>query len=63
MSNLRRIPYTKPLPPGAEIITRKGKRLAPFKDQRGTTVEAPPQQRRIADSPAVDEVGWRVQGC
>jgi integrase len=41
MSNLRRIPYTKPLPAGAEVITRKGQRFARFKDRKGKTVEAP----------------------
>lgn len=37
MANLRRIPYTKPIPPGSEIITRKGERYARFKDKRGKT--------------------------
>jgi integrase len=41
MSNLRRIPYTKPLPPNAQIITRKGQRLARWQDKRGQTREAP----------------------
>jgi integrase/recombinase XerC len=41
VSNLRRIPYTKPLPAGAEVITRKGQRFARFKDRRGKAVEAP----------------------
>jgi integrase len=41
VSNLRRIPYTKPLPTSAEIITRKGQRFARFKDRKGKTVEAP----------------------
>jgi integrase len=41
MSSLRRMPYTKPIPPGAEIITRNGKRLARFKDKKGRTVTAP----------------------
>jgi hypothetical protein len=41
MSSLRRMPYTKPIPPGAEIITRNGKRLARFKDKKGKTVTAP----------------------
>jgi hypothetical protein len=50
MSNLRRLPYTKPLPAGAQIITKKGERLARFKDRRGKTVEAP-----------VNEDGTRIQ--
>ena len=33
--------YTKPLPAGAETITRKGQRLARFKDGRGRTQTAP----------------------
>src|SRR4051794_2871284 len=41
MSNLRRIPYTKPIPPDAEIVTRKGQRFARLKDRKGKTVEAP----------------------
>jgi integrase len=50
MSNLRRIPYTKPLPPGAEVFTRKGKRLARWKDGKSRTREAP-----------VNEDGTRMQ--
>jgi integrase len=41
VSNLRRIPYTKPIPAGAEVITRKGQRFARFKDRRGKAAEAP----------------------
>jgi hypothetical protein len=41
MSNLRRIPYTKPIPADAEIITRKGQRFARIKDRKGKIVEAP----------------------
>ncbi len=41
MSNLRRVPYTKPIPEGAQLFTRKGERFARFKDGRGKTVEAP----------------------
>ena len=33
--------YTKPLPAGAKIITRKGKRLAEWKDAKGKTRTAP----------------------
>jgi hypothetical protein len=40
MANLRRIPYTEPIPAGAENVTRKGKRFARFKDRRGKVVEA-----------------------
>jgi excisionase family DNA binding protein len=40
MSNLRRVPYTKPVPEGAEIVTKKGERFARFK-RGGKTVEAP----------------------
>ncbi|MHB1426380.1 MAG: hypothetical protein ACYC3I_24725 [Gemmataceae bacterium] len=32
MVSLRKIPYTKPLPAGAEVITRKGKRVARWID-------------------------------
>lgn len=38
---LRKITYTKPIPEGADLFTRKGKRFARFKDNRGRTVEAP----------------------
>jgi integrase len=41
MANLRRVPYTKPIPACAEIITRKGERFARFKDKKGKTVLAP----------------------
>jgi hypothetical protein len=45
VSRLRRIPYTKPIPPGAEIVTRKGKAFACFKDKRGRTVTAPQTEK------------------
>ncbi len=41
MARLRRIPYTKPIPAGAEIITRKGKQYARFLDDDGKPVLAP----------------------
>jgi hypothetical protein len=41
VSNLRRVPYTKPIPEGAEIVTRKGQRFARWKAGKGKTVEAP----------------------
>src|SRR5262245_46859775 len=40
MARLRRVPYTKPIPPGAQIITHKGKPHARFTDD-GKTVVAP----------------------
>ena len=41
MARIFRQTYTKPMPDGAEIITRKGKRLARFRDSRGRMVTAP----------------------
>jgi integrase len=41
VAHLRRPPYTKPVPPDAEIFTRKGNRFARFEDRKGRTVEAP----------------------
>jgi hypothetical protein len=41
MPHLRRVPYTKPIPAGAEIINRKGQLFARLKDRKGKTVEAP----------------------
>src|SRR5215475_9803048 len=41
MASLIRQHYTRPIPPDAEIITRKGKCLARFKDKGGRTVLAP----------------------
>jgi integrase len=38
MARLRRIPYTKPIPPGADIITRKGKPHARFLDDGRTAI-------------------------
>jgi integrase len=38
---LRRPPYTKPLPPDADLFTHKGKLFARFKDRKGRTIEAP----------------------
>ena len=40
MARLRRMPYTKPIPPDAEIISHKGKPHARFTDD-GRTVLAP----------------------
>jgi integrase len=40
LSNLRKIPYTKPLPSNAEVFTRKGKRFARWVDGRGKRREA-----------------------
>ena len=37
---LYRKTYTKPIPPGAELFTRKGERLARFKDGKGRTKTA-----------------------
>jgi hypothetical protein len=41
VAHLRRPPYTKLLPPDAELFTRKGKRFARFHDRQGRIVEAP----------------------
>jgi hypothetical protein len=41
MSNLRRVPYTKPLPADAQLFTRRGQRFARFKTTCGKTIEAP----------------------
>jgi site-specific recombinase XerC len=37
MANLRRVPYTKPIPAGAEIIKHKGEPHARYKDKKGKT--------------------------
>jgi len=37
MATVYKPTFTKPLPPGAEIITRKGERLARWKDAKGKT--------------------------
>ncbi len=41
MGSLRRKTFTKPLPASAEIITRKGTRLAKWKDKAGKTRTTP----------------------
>lgn len=41
MASVYRRTYYRPLPQGAEIITRKGKRLAKWKDEKGRTRTAP----------------------
>ena len=41
MAYLRRPPYTKPIPPDAEIVTVKGKPHARFRGDGGRTVTAP----------------------
>jgi len=40
MARIFRQTYSKPLPEGAQIIRRKGQRLARFKDSNGSTVTA-----------------------
>lgn len=40
MPSLRKIPFTKPLPAGAEIFTRKGKRFARWIDGKNKPREA-----------------------
>ncbi len=40
MSHLRKIPFTKPIPAGAEMVTRRGVRLAHWTDGRGKAREA-----------------------
>jgi integrase len=41
MASIYRPTYTRPIPAGAEIITRKGQCLARWKDERGRTQTAP----------------------
>jgi integrase len=41
MASVFRQTYKRPVPEGAEIVTRKGKRLAKWKDERGRTKTAP----------------------
>src|SRR5262245_24124434 len=41
MANLRRMPYTKSIPEGAEVIAHKGQPHARFKDKKGKTILAP----------------------
>jgi hypothetical protein len=50
VSNLRRVPYTKPLPPNAEVFTCKRKRFARWTDAKGRRREAP-----------LNEGGTRIQ--
>jgi hypothetical protein len=41
MGSIRRKTYTKPLPNGAELFSRKGERFAKWKDGKGKTKTAP----------------------
>jgi integrase len=41
MASVFKQTYKRPIPPGAEIITRKGEKLARWKDKRGRTKTAP----------------------
>src|SRR5262245_14534154 len=41
MASIFKPTYTKPIPEGAQIITKDGKRFAKFKDRRGRQVQAP----------------------
>jgi hypothetical protein len=41
MASIYRPTYKRPIPTGAEVVTRKGKRFAKWKDKRGRTQTAP----------------------
>lgn len=41
MASVYKPTYTKPIPTGAEIFTRKGERFARFKNRKGKTITAP----------------------
>ena len=41
MGSVYRESYTKPVPPGAEFFTRKGRRFARWQDSRSRTHTAP----------------------
>ena len=41
MARIFKHTYTKPLPEGSELFTRKGKRYARFKDSKGKMATAP----------------------
>jgi hypothetical protein len=41
MASIFRRTYKRPIPPGSEIVTRKGQRVARWKDKRGRTKSAP----------------------
>jgi hypothetical protein len=51
---------TRPLPPGAEIIVRKGERLARWKDKRGKTRTAPLTEGKDGSNRIVTESPYYV---
>ncbi len=65
--------YTKPLPEGAELFTRKGRRCARFRDSKGKSVTAPLSQdgKKVVIETAkwyieykdADGIMRRVPGC
>src|SRR5262249_1680671 len=61
---LRRPTYTKPIPPGAKLFTRRGKRFARFADRDGNQVEAPltASGQRIRLQTEMWHVFWRELG-
>ena len=57
MGTVYRKTFTKPLPPDAEIVTRKGNRVAKWKDRRGKTRTAPLTAGRGSSERIVVESG------
>jgi hypothetical protein len=41
MASIFKRSYKRPIPPGAEIVTRRGDKYARWKDRRGRTKSAP----------------------
>jgi hypothetical protein len=63
MARIRRIPYTKPLPPNAELFTKKVKgqevRYARFRDKKGNPVESKRlSPRRVSGDGEEPRRGW-----
>ena len=58
MARIFKHTYTKPLPEGAELFTRKGKRFARFKDSKGRTATAP--LSRSGEKIIVEAAKWYV---
>ena len=59
MARIFKHTYTKPLPEGAELFTRKGKRHARFKDSKGKTAAAP--LSKDGKKVIVDTAKWYIE--
>ena len=59
MASIYKPTYTKPIPPGAEIVTRKGTRYARVRDRRGKLRSEP--LTKDGTKLLVEQKKWRIE--